>query len=238
MFFQNTSSIHTLQWWSVICVVMISRCHVESKRRCVQGERERCPLVQSGLLSGAHSCTALTHTGGRAAVRHTPQRLSGAGAHLETLTAEVEEVLAVAWTQRGFLFFFFFFFLYIYMHSSFGWGSRCVVSFEDCTPRCRSFWWVYSGSGASTSRKPRWTCSRWAPSSRWSGSSSDSSWTARASSSTAACASFTAGSKRRRNTRTNWKSSSSRRIRTRNTGRTFCSRCHGPRYLSKTDTKR
>ncbi len=200
-------------------VIRITRCHDESV--ALGGERAQ-PLLQSGRFKRSaflHSA----HTGGRAAVKHRPQRLTGAGSSPKTSNRRWRKCW-VSPEHSG------------CMYSSLGWGSRCV--FEDWTLRCRSFWWVYSGSGSSTARKPRWTCSRWAPSYPWSGSSSDAAWTPRASSSTAACASFTAGSKRPPSIRTNWKSSSSRLIRTRNTGRTFCRRCHGLRYLSKTDTKR
>lgn len=189
---------------------------------CAFGKKERNRCCSQGDLSGAHSCTALTHRRTSSGETHSARNASHElGAHLKARVGGGEEVTP---DPSG------------YMRSTLGWGQRCV--FEDWTLRCRSFWWVCSGSGSSTARKPRWTCSRWAPSSPWSGSSSGAAWTPRASSSTAACASFTAGSKRRLSIRTNWKSSSSRLIRTRNTGRTFCRRCHGLRYLSKTGTKR
>lgn len=184
-------------------------------------------MLPSGRVKGSaflHSA----HTGGRSAVRHTPQRQRLASLRLASPGWSSPKASKRRWRTC----------LGVGCSLSLGWGlSR--RAFEDCGLRCRrSFWWVCSGSGSSTARKPRWTCSPWAPDCPWSGSSSAAAWTAPVSSSTAACASSTAGSRRAPSTRTSWRSSSSPRTRIRNTGRTFCRRCRGLPYLSKTDTKR
>lgn len=190
--------------------------------RCL-GVVDGCDRVGGDAVAGVIKRSAFlhsAHTGGRAAVK----RFAGAASANKPSNWRLNRCRVPPEDSR-------------YMHfSSLGWRYRCV--FGGCASRCRSFCWVFSGSGSLTARKPRWTCRRWAPGSPWSDSSSAAAWTRRANSSTAACASSTAGLKRRLSTRTNWKSSSFRRTRIRNTGRTFCRRCRGLLYLSKTGIKR
>lgn len=120
--------------------------------------------------------------------------------------------------------FFFFFFL-----------RKCL---RRRASSCLSSWRVCSGSGSSTVRKPRWTLAPWAPECRCSGSFSAAAWTHHVSSSTVACVSSTAASRRAPSTGSSWRWSSSPPTRSRNTGRTSCSRCRGLRCLSKRDTRR